>query len=154
MAGLLMDAVAVDHDAVGTTVTLSRVLRRPVSLHASVPAIAPCTTEHDFATAVDGALMELSGAVDAEAADELRVLLARHASGGGHAAVDVELSAVTVLSSAGVQVLFDALEQAAAQRVELRLRASIGSVAQHVLDLVRLPRHGREDALDVDRHRP
>jgi hypothetical protein len=47
----------------------------------------------------------------------------------------LDLTGVTALASAGVQVLHERLDGSSG----LRLLAPVGSPAQHVLDLVRLP---------------
>jgi ABC-type transporter Mla MlaB component len=66
--------------------------------------------------------------------DVLRVHLAR-ASRGGVSGVRVDLTDVTVLASAGVQVLVQLINDGG----PVELLAPMGTPAQHVLDLVRLP---------------
>lgn len=81
----------------------------------------------------------LSGAVDERSADEFRRRLA-HATRAGTRDVWIDLSAVTLLASAGVQTLFEVIAAARGRTAEeVRVVAPMGSPAQHVLDLVRLP---------------
>ena len=54
----------------------------------------------------------------------------------------IDLDAVTLLSSAALQLLRRTIVDARAARVEVRLRASPGTVAHHVLTLVALPVDG------------
>ena len=80
-------------------------------------------------------MMKVSGPVDLTSADNFRASLRRF-SRGGTAELTVDLAGVTHLGSAGVQVLH---EIHAMDGASLHLRAPSGSVAQHVLELVRLP---------------
>ena len=93
-------------------------------------------------TAVDASLdferredqLALHGPVDRRSADRLRHELTT-LTRGGTAPLLVDLSGVTALASIGVQVLHERL----ASSPGLVLLAPVGSPAQHVLDLVRLP---------------
>ena len=80
-------------------------------------------------------MMKVRGPVDLTSADNFRASLRRF-SRGGTTDLTVDLSEVTHLGSAGVQVLH---EIHALDGAPLHLRAPSGSVAQHVLELVRLP---------------
>lgn len=83
--------------------------------------------------------LTLSGTVDHRGTDELRRRIA-HASFGGTIDVVVDMSGVTLLASSGVQVLYEAMAPAVGIGLgELRLVAPLGSPAQHVLEMVRLP---------------
>ncbi|MCW2798299.1 SpoIIE family protein phosphatase [Nocardioides sp.] len=81
------------------------------------------------------ARLALTGALDQWSVSDLRSSLA-HVTRGGTTDVLVDLSEVSILASAGVQVL---VEQLTRPEVSIRLLAPIGSPAQHVLDLARLP---------------
>jgi serine phosphatase RsbU (regulator of sigma subunit)/anti-sigma regulatory factor (Ser/Thr protein kinase)/ABC-type transporter Mla MlaB component len=81
----------------------------------------------------DGHLV-LRGPVERRGADRLRHQLAKLTQ-GGTVPLSVDLSEVTLLTSAGVQVLFEHFDHSPG----LRLVAPMGSPAQHVLDLVQLP---------------
>lgn len=87
----------------------------------------------------DGELA-VGGVVDTSGADLLRHRLTKRSAGGLHPLL-VDLSEVSLLASAGVQALVDAL------RVDqgLRLLAPLGSPAQRVLDLVELPYQVRRE---------
>ncbi|WP_435747149.1 SpoIIE family protein phosphatase [Nocardioides sp. SYSU DS0663] len=84
-------------------------------------------------------VLELVGTVDHRCTDELRRRIA-HASYGGTVDLVVDMSGVTLLASAGVQVLYEAMApgNGFAQGV-VRLVAPLGTPAQHVLEMVRLP---------------
>lgn len=144
----LVDSLQVVHgaDDHGTTVTFTLRLLRTANLASAVgrPATTVPRRTHDFAvttgrrpgTADDGPrdVVTVTGAVDVFSARSLeRALVVATTSRSG--AVVVDLSHVSVLSSAGVQVLTDAREQAP----ELTFVASPASPAQRVLDLVHLP---------------
>lgn len=81
----------------------------------------------------DGELA-VGGVVDTSGADLLRHRLTKRSAGGLHPLL-VDLSGVSLLASAGVQALVDALHVDQG----LRLLAPLGSPAQRVLDLVELP---------------
>ncbi|MDQ4051333.1 MAG: SpoIIE family protein phosphatase [Actinomycetota bacterium] len=81
----------------------------------------------------DGELA-LRGPIDRRSADRLRHELTT-LTRGGTAPLLLDLTGVTALASAGVQVLHERLDSSPG----LRLLAPVGSPAQHVLDLVRLP---------------
>jgi anti-anti-sigma factor len=120
----------------GTSAVLHHRLHRPARL-LSGALLATAPTDLDdvsFALEERDGRVHLVGPLDLGSADELRVLLQRAA----HHAPDelvVDLSDVTHLGSAGVQVLHDLL---AGER-SVRLTTRIGSPAEHVLDVVRLP---------------
>lgn len=83
--------------------------------------------------------LELIGIVDHRGTDELRRRIA-HASYGGTCDVVVDMSGVTLLASAGVQVLYEAMAPNDGFGHDvLHLVAPLGSPAQHVLEMVRLP---------------
>ena len=84
---------------------------------------------------VDETTVKVSGSIDQVSADQFRVELMRSAR-GGMSDLTIDLSQVTYLGSAGVQVLH---EVRALNGDTLKLLAPPGSVAQHVLELVRLP---------------
>ncbi|WP_233491218.1 STAS domain-containing protein [Blastococcus sp. TBT05-19] len=82
--------------------------------------------------------MRVRGPVDVTTAEEL----ARAMSGssrGGVQSLTVDLTEVTLLASAGVQVLHRMRDQFIGQRQQLSLLAPSGSPAHAVLELVQLP---------------
>ncbi|NUR08033.1 MAG: SpoIIE family protein phosphatase [Nocardioidaceae bacterium] len=145
MARGLVDDVSFNRRGDGTTVTVRHRLTRPAALLTGADDGGP----HDepgqpFAADTDdeAGTVTLHGPVDALAADELRLVLL-HVGRGGSRPIDLDLSEVSMLASAGVQVLY---EHGPGQ---LRLQAPPGSPAQHVLDLVGLPYARPPDEPDV-----
>jgi anti-anti-sigma regulatory factor len=86
----------------------------------------------------DETRVRVDGVIDAETAPGLRHELLRR-SRGGTVPLDVDLSGVTQLVSAGVSVLHRVVEKHAEQGAKLTLRALPGTPAEHVLTLVALP---------------
>ena len=84
------------------------------------------------------------GPIDALSASTLQVRIAQAAQ-PGIAQLVVDLGAVTLLASAGVDALYRALHDAERQHVRLRLTAPSGSIAHHMLILTALP-HDEEPA--------
>jgi serine phosphatase RsbU (regulator of sigma subunit)/anti-sigma regulatory factor (Ser/Thr protein kinase)/anti-anti-sigma regulatory factor len=137
MARGLVDAVSIDIHEHGTTVTACHQLTRPARLlRARHPERAvPPMSDAPFSTRrVADDVLAVSGPLDWSCADELRARI-RRATSGGTQPVVLDLGAVTHLASAGVQVLHDVVDEGAA----MTLLAPVGSVAQHVLELVRIP---------------
>lgn len=81
--------------------------------------------------------LDVAGAVDEAASDQLLAVL-RTMSRGGAVTVTADLSKVTQLPSVAVRALYEAHSQMQGQ-AELRLVAEMGTPAQHVLDIVGLP---------------
>lgn len=134
------DELEIHHDARGTTGTLRlRVLRRVQLFTSSTEADASAASERDPVGCVqaDG-LLVITGAIDQNSSDEVRRRLS-HANHGGASDVMVDLTGVTHLASAGVQLLYEAMSPWAEEESHVHLIAAAGSTAQHVLDLVRLP---------------
>jgi serine phosphatase RsbU (regulator of sigma subunit)/anti-sigma regulatory factor (Ser/Thr protein kinase)/anti-anti-sigma regulatory factor len=137
MVSGLVDQLTIDRTGSGTEATFHKRLTRPAQLlTGSAPAAtaAPAVEPVPFSTRVDGSVMTVRGPLDLSTADALRAELRRF-SRGGTATLTVDLSGVTHLGSAGVQVLHEVHRPG----TSLHLQAPAGSVAQHVLDLVRLP---------------
>jgi anti-sigma regulatory factor (Ser/Thr protein kinase) len=136
MARGFLDELHLERHDTGTTVWGTYRVKHPAALLRATPGPGAATgaglrpVSH---IAEDGDVVHVEGTVDREAAEELAGVLNRAARGGARA-VEVDLAATELLSSAGVQALFDA--RAAGP---VRLRAPYGSAAQHVLDLVGLP---------------
>ena len=74
------------------------------------------------------------------------------AAQGGSNALTVDLTAVTMLTSAGVRELFATAAQLSVHRHNLTLVASADSPAAMVLDLVGLPFTTRRPPTDDDGH--
>ena len=139
MVSGLVDMLTIDRSDTGSTARFRKRLTRSAQLLTGTARSAgaePGATEPvPFGTEVDGDMMKVSGPVDLRSADNFRASLRRF-SRGGTSELTVDLAGVTHLGSAGVQVLH---EINAMDGASLHLRAPPGSVAQHVLELVRLP---------------
>ncbi|MGY1688257.1 SpoIIE family protein phosphatase [Geodermatophilus sp. SYSU D00804] len=151
----------------GTVVTLRHRLHRPAMLGSGVGRDAAPAARPPFAVDVasgdgvpgDGVLvgeapgggdggpasrdvrLRVSGPVDVTSVEALARQLAA-ASRGGVLPLTVDLSEVTLLASAGVQVLHRVRDQLAGHGHALTLVAPPGSAARAVLDLVHLPATG------------
>ena len=129
----------------GTAVTLRRRLLRPVVLAPAAGARAAAAAGPPFsvdAFADTGtARVVVAGPADSSTAEWLagRVLAACR---GGTLPLTADLTGVTRLASAGVQVLFQVRDRLAAHRHDLTLIAVPGSPAGVVLDRVCLPYTG------------
>ncbi|HWM75657.1 MAG TPA: SpoIIE family protein phosphatase, partial [Nocardioides sp.] len=139
MVSGLVDLLTIDRTDSGSTARFRKRLTRSAQLltgtarSAQPDSAAP--EQVPFGTEVEGDLMRVQGPVDLKSADNFRAALRRF-SRGGTAELTVDLAGVTHLGSAGVQVLH---EIHAMDGASLHLLAPSGSVAQHVLELVRLP---------------
>jgi anti-sigma regulatory factor (Ser/Thr protein kinase)/anti-anti-sigma regulatory factor len=127
----------------GTVVTLRRRLLRPVVLvQAASPRAAVAPAGPPFSvdvSAQDGdARAVVAGSADSSTAESLagRLLAACR---GGTLPLTADLTGVTRLASAGVQVLFQVRDRLAAHRHDLILIAVPGSPVGVVLDRVCLP---------------
>lgn len=139
-----MDTVEIEQGPGGTTLLLDRLLRREPVVSPAVVAAAsgtparPATMSVALTTA-DEPWIALGGPVDLSTADDLRREL-WSASRGGALPLVVELTAVTHLASAGIQVLYDFVEDMTADGRALRFVAPPGSPARQALALSDLPR--------------
>jgi anti-anti-sigma factor len=132
-----VDSLQMHRSAHGTTAVTRQGLSRPVELlTAATPRPARhATPGRGYGLDVEKSMVTVSGSIDQVSADQFRVELMRSAR-GGMSDLTIDLSQVTYLGSAGVQVLH---EVRALNGGALKLVAPPGSVAQHVLELVRLP---------------
>ena len=133
MARGFLDDLVIEHDESGTRARGRYRVTRPVPLLRGASTTAAPGHRPRGRVTVEEDVLHLTGPVDHESAEELRVALAR-ASLGGVRAITVELAGAELLSSAAVQALYDA--RAAGP---VGLVAPLGSPAQHVLDQVGLP---------------
>ncbi|MGY1734079.1 SpoIIE family protein phosphatase [Geodermatophilus sp. SYSU D01045] len=156
MAQQLTDSLHVSRGAgptdAGTVVTLRHRLHRPAMLGSDIGRDTAPAARPPFAVDVapgggDGrpagrdVRLRVSGPVDVTSVEALARQLAA-ASRGGVLPLTVDLSEVTLLASAGVQVLHRMRDQLAGHGHALTLLAPPGSTARTVLDLVRLPATG------------
>jgi anti-anti-sigma factor len=132
----MVDDLRIDAGNAGTTAVFRHRLTRTPSLYTAVPhpAHEPPSRPGGLRLVVDGHRVSVIGTVDLTTADRLRHVLYRTGAAGAEPLV-VDLSGVTFLGSPGVRVLYDLVRHDSA----VTLLAPIGSVAQHVLELVRLP---------------
>lgn len=132
----LVDGLDLSTTVRGTSAVLRHQLHREARLLAgTLPADADVeAAPAPFALEDRGDRLLVSGPLDLTSADDLRILLHRaaHSTTGD---LVVDLSGVTHLGSAGVQVLHDLLASAGT----VRLSAPAGSPAQQVLEVVQLP---------------
>jgi serine phosphatase RsbU (regulator of sigma subunit)/anti-sigma regulatory factor (Ser/Thr protein kinase)/anti-anti-sigma regulatory factor len=144
LATELVDDVRVEPGADGTRATVRHRLTRPARLlradRISVPA-SPHLADHEpsqllltDAPQADGPRVRVDGSIDATTASTLRSELIRRARGGVRP-VTVDLTGVTLLASAGVSILHEAV----AKLGTITLYAPAGSVAQQVMSLTALP---------------
>lgn len=127
----------------GTTVTIQHAVMRPAVVAWSIPgATAQARPSDVFATELlpnsDRVTLRVMGAVDLTTADRFVRDLSEAAQAGA-AALIVDLSAVTLLSSVGVRALFELVGRLAKLKVPLTLAATAGSPAAVVLGIVGLP---------------
>jgi serine phosphatase RsbU (regulator of sigma subunit)/anti-sigma regulatory factor (Ser/Thr protein kinase)/anti-anti-sigma regulatory factor len=138
-----MDTVEIDDTADGTALLLDRRLRRePVVSPATVvaaSAISRPSTMTVTLTATAEPRIALGGPIDLGTADDLRREL-WSASRGGALPLVVDLAAVTHLGSAGIQVLYDFVEDMTADGRALRFVVPPGSPARHAIVLSDLDR--------------
>jgi len=136
MVRSMVDDLGIEVGPDGTTATFRHRLTREASMLEPVPgatrASATVGRGEALSVAVDGPVLRVAGAMDAQGAERLRVAL-HHATRGGTAEVVVDLVDITYLGSSGVRVLAEALRDRGVSLV-----APPGSVAQHVLDVVQV----------------
>ena len=135
----LVDRLVIDRSEQGTVATIRHRLSRPAHLLTGTPTVAALSADDSdvpFRLVVDDGCLQLLGALDRAGAHHLKATLDERAI-DEHLVID--MSGLTRLPSAAVQVLHLACRDAASQRRELVLFAPPGTPAQHVLELVRLP---------------
>lgn len=133
LAGSTVDELSVDRTDAGTTVTVRTALTKAPSL--VVGEVMPSTEPVEFSAEVADGTLLVGGPIDITTArgfDRILREVARHAT----IPLAVDLSRVTQLASAGIQVLAAALRRSGRN---LELVASRGTPAEHVLALTRLP---------------
>jgi anti-sigma regulatory factor (Ser/Thr protein kinase) len=105
----LTDRVDIEPGPTGTTVRVARALQRPVVITTPTRAAAPHQARADALTVdVDdnGEVATVAGPIDLGTVGELRAVLL-HAARGGTRPLRLDLAGVSLLSSAGVQLLHD-----------------------------------------------
>jgi anti-anti-sigma factor len=131
-------------DDLGTVVTMRHRLHRrpvlgPLAVSPSVARAAYPSFAVELVAAGSAPRVRVSGPVDHTTADRLTSWLLA-ACRAGVLSLTVDLSAVTILASAGVRVLYHVAAQLAGHGRELTLISEPGTPAASILDLVQLPR--------------
>ncbi|MFC7496117.1 MULTISPECIES: SpoIIE family protein phosphatase [unclassified Nocardioides] len=136
MVRTFLDSLEVHATDDGTVVTGTYRLRRPAILVTGAAPAVPLRQWSDppFVLREEAGHLTLRGPVLAPEADELHRRLDQLTA--ARASVTLDLAGVTHLGSAAVRVLHEAITT---DHGSVTLLAPVGSVAQHVLDLVELP---------------
>lgn len=138
MARGFADDLRVDRTADGTRVTVRHALGRPVSMFRGKNGTHRSRAREDLRVVGHGGhRVSVHGVVDPLSAESLRTALMR-SSRGGTASILVDLTGVSFLCSAGVQVLAEALGWSHGD-AGVALAAAHDSPAQQVLETVGLP---------------
>jgi anti-anti-sigma factor len=135
----LMESVEVHSSDQGTIVTMARTLRHPTVFLPARRAPPATSSGVDFGTEMRQGpppCLIVSGPVDMATAGALRNRISE-LSRGGLRPIDVDLTAVTQLASAGVQVLYDCARTAEGAAL-VRLLAPVHCPARFVLELTGL----------------
>ncbi|HET6741526.1 MAG TPA: SpoIIE family protein phosphatase, partial [Kribbella sp.] len=134
LAGALTDELTFDQTADGTTATARLALTKPTTMGAGRPRPAEPV---EYRGQMLGRTLVVSGPIDISTARDFDHALraaARHTT----TALTIDLTEVTQLASAGVQVLAAALRRAEDSDHHLVLIAPPGTPAQHVLAVTNL----------------
>jgi anti-anti-sigma factor len=132
-----MDSVEIDHSGTGTTVLMERQLSQPVVIgeYNEDPG-GPSVDRYDLtltrSQGTVGPVVTVVGPVDIVTVDELRRAM-RTAGQAGLLPLTLDLSAVTILASAGVHALHEQCEEALASGSRLRVIAPPRSASRDVL---------------------
>lgn len=134
-----MDAVEIERSDKGTTVLLDRALSVPPVLGPSRPGRRterPASGTPYSVTVVhhDAPWLVLAGPVDLATVAELRRQI-WSINRGGSLPLSIDLSAVTHLASAGIQLLYELVEELGVDGHKLHLLAPAGSPAGYALSL-------------------
>jgi anti-anti-sigma factor len=138
-----MDTVEVERSPAGSTVLMDRLLgRKPVfaSAEDNRPGLAPAADERRFRAELQRSSrprLTVTGPIDASTIDEFCRQL-RVATRGGTLPLELDLTGVEVLASAGVQALHELAEQMASDNIAALLIAPPGCPARYVLQLTGL----------------
>jgi anti-anti-sigma factor len=128
----LVDEVTLD-ERNGTTVTLKVRLRQTQE-----SASAPSEPWSDAAVQVDRAgerpVVRVSGGVDAPSAEQLRIRMLE-ASHGGAVPMELDLTAVSLFSSAAVREVLAVARIARDEKWRLVVHAPAGSLVRHILEI-------------------
>ncbi len=143
LAGHVVDDLRMRPSATGTTATIRHTVRTPARMFTpDEVAPAPAADEPGVLLILDepdggGSRVRVDGPVTADTAGQLARELQR-LTRNGTGPLTVDLTGVTVLSSAGVAALLAARERSRAHHTALTLHAEPGTAARHVLALTTL----------------
>ena len=129
----LVDTVTLDERAEGTTVTLSLRLRRAPDVDPDVPSSTSAATvriDRDGPRPV----VSVAGAVDEIGAEQMRIRLLE-ASHGGTGQVELDLTGVTLFSSAAIRVVLAIARIGRGEGWRLVVHAPDGGITRHVLQI-------------------
>jgi serine phosphatase RsbU (regulator of sigma subunit)/anti-sigma regulatory factor (Ser/Thr protein kinase)/anti-anti-sigma regulatory factor len=129
----LVDTVTLDERAEGTTVTLRLRLRRAPDVDPDVPASSSGATvriDRDGPRPV----VAVAGAVDEIGAEQMRIRLLE-ASHGGTGRVELDLTGVTLFSSAAIRVVLAIARIGRGEGWRLVVRAPEGGITRHLLQI-------------------
>jgi anti-anti-sigma factor len=138
-----MDTTEIERSEAGTAVLMDLQLRRPSVFAASaVTGVAPEVPAATFRAVTERAVrpvLTVQGPVDVATVPEFRRRL-QDATRGGSLPLELDLSRVSHLASAGIQALHELAEQMAADGNELLVHAPPRCPARQVLELTGLDR--------------
>jgi anti-anti-sigma factor len=129
----LVDGVVLEEEERGTTVTLTLRLRRSPDLDVGQPttsAVATVTVHREGPCPV----VNVAGAVDEGSAEQMRIRLLE-ASHGGTGRVELDLTAVSLFSSAAVRVVLAIARIARDEGWRLAVHAPEGGLTRHILQI-------------------
>jgi anti-anti-sigma factor len=137
-----MDTVEIDRTTTGTSVLMDRTLSRRPVVGPDSGRLRPAAASSEVGFRVDivdvgPPHVAVHGPIDLPGAADLRRRL-QDATRGGVLPLTIDLTGVTHLASAGVQLLYQLAEQMAADGCRLRLIAPTGTAAHQVLSLTAL----------------
>jgi len=145
--GLMMmrefsDEFQLDISTGGTTISLAKALRSPISVDGDEPwsaVRAPAGLQVHVLDGPEGVIITLTGALDSSSVDRLHAGLL-DADRRGALPLTIVLDELTLLASAGLRTLYEHASRLLAARRPLRLIASPGTPARDVLAISGLDR--------------
>ncbi len=137
----LVDGVVLQGEG-GTTVTLRLRLRRDPRRRRRAPAVGTSSATVVVDRGGERPVVRVEGELDLVSAEQLRIRLLE-ASHGGTGRVELDLTGVTLFSSAAVRVVLAMARIARDEGWQLVVHAPAGGVTRHVLEISGLGGAGR-----------
>jgi anti-anti-sigma factor len=136
----LIDHLEIATSPAGTAITVRTGLHRPVRRELKPPTWDPARLEGLAIESTRGSTthLTLNGVIDDAMSGTVRAVIATLLEPGVRV-MTIDLSGVTLLGSAGVRVLHEAIQEAREKKVAVRLSAPSGTIAHEVLTLAALP---------------